>query len=182
MTMVWPSGAARAASAVPMVPIAPGLFSMTNAWPSASCSGGASERAIWSGRAPGGKGTMKRTGLPCANAAAEIASSRAATSERMRLSCINGGRHGHQGTEGAGTRAAPADVRRRRGRRAHECDRRVRPSAAGHHQRLRLWRHLEPRRARPQDTQPGRRSEEHTSELQSHVNLVCRLLLEKKKK
>src|SRR4051812_50198270 len=29
---------------------------------------------------------------------------------------------------------------------------------------------------------PARRSEEHTSELQSHVNLVCRLLLEKKKK
>src|SRR6266571_2823224 len=30
---------------------------------------------------------------------------------------------------------------------------------------------------------PGQpRSEEHTSELQSHVNLVCRLLLEKKKK
>src|SRR5438477_9511372 len=28
----------------------------------------------------------------------------------------------------------------------------------------------------------GKRSEEHTSELQSHVNLVCRLLLEKKKK
>src|SRR5438477_9790093 len=29
---------------------------------------------------------------------------------------------------------------------------------------------------------PGQpRSEEHTSELQSHVNLVCRLLLEKKK-
>src|SRR5690242_20915722 len=28
----------------------------------------------------------------------------------------------------------------------------------------------------------GNRSEEHTSELQSHVNLVCRLLLEKKKK
>src|SRR5690242_21478869 len=27
----------------------------------------------------------------------------------------------------------------------------------------------------------GGRSEEHTSELQSHVNLVCRLLLEKKK-
>src|SRR5690242_21024184 len=26
------------------------------------------------------------------------------------------------------------------------------------------------------------RSEEHTSELQAHVNLVCRLLLEKKKK
>src|SRR5260370_25763489 len=27
---------------------------------------------------------------------------------------------------------------------------------------------------------PVRRSEEHTSELQSHLNLVCRLLLEKK--
>src|SRR5690606_41790214 len=29
---------------------------------------------------------------------------------------------------------------------------------------------------------PGNRSEEHTSELQSRENLVCRLLLEKKKK
>src|SRR5438132_5700123 len=28
---------------------------------------------------------------------------------------------------------------------------------------------------------PGARSEEHTSELQSHSDLVCRLLLEKKK-
>src|SRR5690242_21528236 len=28
----------------------------------------------------------------------------------------------------------------------------------------------------------GARSEEHTSELQSHVNLVCRILLEKKKR
>src|SRR5690242_21001106 len=34
--------------------------------------------------------------------------------------------------------------------------------------------------SRPGDAM--RRSEEHTSELQSHVNLVCRLLLEKKKK
>src|SRR5688572_31870373 len=31
----------------------------------------------------------------------------------------------------------------------------------------------------PQET-PGKRSEEHTSELQSQSNLVCRLLLEKK--
>src|SRR5256885_8023483 len=30
-------------------------------------------------------------------------------------------------------------------------------------------------------TMPGSRSEEHTSELQSPCNLVCRLLLEKKK-
>src|SRR5690242_21556602 len=51
-----------------------------------------------------------------------------------------------------------------------------------------------PRRRRRDDRARGRlrpggdgavgeaRSEEHTSELQSHVNLVCRLLLEKKKK
>src|SRR5690242_20799292 len=34
----------------------------------------------------------------------------------------------------------------------------------------------------PSSPSTGPRSEEHTSELQSHVNLVCRLLLEKKKK
>src|SRR5690242_20916469 len=33
----------------------------------------------------------------------------------------------------------------------------------------------------PAQQEPTDRSEEHTSELQSHVNLVCRLLLEKKK-
>src|SRR5260221_5266585 len=44
------------------------------------------------------------------------------------------------------------------------------------------------RRCRPPTRSPGgrarsvRRSEEHTSELQSHSDLVCRLLLEKKKK
>src|SRR5260370_29366435 len=32
------------------------------------------------------------------------------------------------------------------------------------------------------DGRDWERSEEHTSELQSHLNLVCRLLLEKKKK
>src|SRR5947207_7394662 len=32
------------------------------------------------------------------------------------------------------------------------------------------------------DSNSGTRSEEHTSELQSHSDLVCRLLLEKKKK
>src|SRR6266700_4314112 len=37
------------------------------------------------------------------------------------------------------------------------------------------WRHRPRRRA------PRTRSEEHTSELQSRENLVCRLLLEKKK-
>src|SRR5260370_31439255 len=44
--------------------------------------------------------------------------------------------------------------------------------------RLGRWRALES--TPPESTLP--RSEEHTSELQSHLNLVCRLLLEKKKK
>src|SRR5260370_22881884 len=35
--------------------------------------------------------------------------------------------------------------------------------------------------ARDRPGEGGHRSEEHTSELQSHLNLVCRLLLEKKK-
>src|SRR5260370_20688535 len=40
-----------------------------------------------------------------------------------------------------------------------------------------------PARRRPRrPVSVPRRSEEHTSELQSHLNLVCRLLLEKKKK
>src|SRR5260370_19469363 len=34
-------------------------------------------------------------------------------------------------------------------------------------------------RSTPTGTLPTDRSEEHTSELQSHLNLVCRLLLEK---
>src|SRR5260370_16099201 len=47
--------------------------------------------------------------------------------------------------------------------------------------RLRVRRAaLEPRRD-PHRDGGGGRSEEHTSELQSHLNLVCRLLLEKKK-
>src|SRR5476649_1030192 len=37
-------------------------------------------------------------------------------------------------------------------------------------------------RATPPPRNAGERSEEHTSELQSHSDLVCRLLLEKKKK
>src|SRR5690242_21276280 len=42
---------------------------------------------------------------------------------------------------------------------------------------------LRPSARSPVTSASGRaRSEEHTSELQSHVNLVCRLLLEKKKK
>src|SRR5437773_9428123 len=48
----------------------------------------------------------------------------------------------------------------------------------------RLWPEIPPRRYccfYPMDKKRGERSEEHTSELQSHHDLVCRLLLEKKK-
>src|SRR5260370_32827785 len=45
----------------------------------------------------------------------------------------------------------------------------------GEHDRPARQAHTQPRHA----GQDGR-SEEHTSELQSHLNLVCRLLLEKK--
>src|SRR5690606_41848486 len=46
-----------------------------------------------------------------------------------------------------------------------------------------VWSDVSPVPRRPSNqTQPRDRSEEHTSELQSRENLVCRLLLEKKKK
>src|SRR5256885_12731436 len=43
-------------------------------------------------------------------------------------------------------------------------------------------RRQSPCRPTPSPSRPAARSEEHTSELQSPCNLVCRLLLEKKKK
>src|SRR5436309_11976783 len=60
------------------------------------------------------------------------------------------------------------------------------PAQARRAQGLRHWLPGDRQRGRP--VQPvhgvsrGSRSEEHTSELQSRENLVCRLLLEKKKK
>src|SRR2546422_8980670 len=55
--------------------------------------------------------------------------------------------------------------------------------------RSRGWDHVRPQtpRLQPEDATKGAapggpRSEEHTSELQSRLHLVCRLLLEKKKK
>src|SRR2546426_4078567 len=55
---------------------------------------------------------------------------------------------------------------------------------AGDHLRGRRVRHRRRARQRAEGEGSGveRRSEEHTSELQSPCNLVCRLLLEKKKK
>src|SRR5260370_15342787 len=53
--------------------------------------------------------------------------------------------------------------------------------ARNNHDRSRLcWRPMSPRCCSARTVAPTR-SEEHTSELQSHLNLVCRLLLEKKK-
>src|SRR5690625_5886158 len=61
--------------------------------------------------------------------------------------------------------AQAAGPRRRRGGRAWG----RRPETVAGRWRRGRWRH-------------GRRSEEHTSELQSRGHLVCRLLLEKKKR
>src|SRR3712207_7048892 len=64
--------------------------------------------------------------------------------------------------------------RRRRGDPRVDEDGDPRPHRAGRHR---------PRAARRRGRgAPGGRSEEHTSELQSRQYLVCRLLLEKKKK
>src|SRR2546430_5191943 len=61
-------------------------------------------------------------------------------------------------------RRPPARQRQRRRQQKAECGRAI--------PRWRDWSHR----------QIQKRSEEHTSELQSQSNLVCRLLLEKKKK
>src|SRR2546429_5898164 len=50
------------------------------------------------------------------------------------------------------------------------------------HRRAERSLRLDPAQARLRDRRGARRSEEHTSELQSRLHLVCRLLLEKKKK
>src|SRR5947209_16525937 len=53
------------------------------------------------------------------------------------------------------------------------------PQRGPHAPRL---RQQDQQRERSRQPDPGQRSEEHTSELQSRQYLVCRLLLEKKKK
>src|SRR5258706_16445936 len=65
----------------------------------------------------------------------------------------------------------------------HHGDRRAWPHRRAHDLQHLLGREIDGLYRRP-DTPPGAvdgRSEEHTSELQSLTNLVCRLLLEKKK-
>src|SRR6266498_2717452 len=83
-----------------------------------------------------------------------------------RASSRGGWRAAREGADGLG------DVRRVAPERAHG-------AGAGGLPRRRVRRHPSRRRAR---LVRGARSEEHTSELQSRPHLVCRLLLEKKKK
>ena len=61
--MVVPSGAALATASVPMLPLAPGLLSMTNGWPSFFCKWSAIRRATTSGVEPAPNGTTIFTGL-----------------------------------------------------------------------------------------------------------------------
>src|SRR5256885_9650168 len=55
------------------------------------------------------------------------------------------------------------------------------PDALPIYRELRRLQHVARLDERTAQLVPGQRSEEHTSELQSPCNLVCRLLLEKKK-
>src|SRR6476620_3318506 len=54
---VWPSGAARATDWVPMLPLAPGLFSTTTGWSQRCWISSPSTRARMSGPVPGVYGT-----------------------------------------------------------------------------------------------------------------------------
>jgi hypothetical protein len=60
---VYPSGAAFAASFVPMMLPAPPRLSMTTLWPSRSPSCMPMERPTTSFEPPGGNGMMRRTGF-----------------------------------------------------------------------------------------------------------------------
>src|SRR6218665_3164916 len=61
-TSVWPSAGARAASAMPVLPLAPLRVSTSQDWPSTACRRSAMARETMSVAPPGGKGTISRTG------------------------------------------------------------------------------------------------------------------------
>src|SRR5438093_9382566 len=93
-----------------------------------------------------------------------VSPSRAPTRwSRRRGACCTSTDYGHPGLHGS---ALPHDGRGARGE--------VAQAGRGRREGRRHAR-------RGGDGQGGHRSEEHTSELQSLTNLVCRLLLEKKK-
>ncbi len=84
-TQLLPSGGALATIAVPMLPEAPGLFSMMMVVPSFCCRPGCTIRAIGSTVPPGGNGTMTRVTLPDCARARETNGAAAAPSMRVRL-------------------------------------------------------------------------------------------------
>src|SRR6266436_6771211 len=99
--------------------------------------------------------------------------------------------------EGADCRELPAGVEQQGGRRpidpdiaqhaiaiALDFEREARARSAAADPRIHVARTpvVGRNRVRPIAVAPVHRSEEHTSELQSRLHLVCRLLLEKKKK
>src|SRR4051812_27033714 len=63
MSSVYPSGAAFATVAAPMVPPAPPWFSTSTGWPIDSCMRCATRRATMSVVPPAGNGTMMRSGF-----------------------------------------------------------------------------------------------------------------------
>src|SRR3989441_5307009 len=80
------------------------------------------------------------------------------------------------GRDGGDAAARDADVAR-----GVEARLGVEHASARQHEIVRLGAGCVPRREARRRAEQGRRSEEHTSELQSLAYLVCRLLLEKKK-
>src|SRR6266446_3932162 len=73
-------------------------------------------------------------------------------------------------------------LRKNHDRNAHRRGVDEKRAAPGYHRSRRPAAHPHLLRRKPPRLGPQVRSEEHTSELQSPCNLVCRLLLEKKKK
>ena len=57
---VWPSGFSRITASAPSMPRAPGLLSMTTAWPLVRCMTSPISRATVSGDPPAGNGTTMR--------------------------------------------------------------------------------------------------------------------------
>src|SRR5580692_4229550 len=85
--MVVPSGSALATSSVPVLPLAPGLFSTMKVCPVLSCKFSATMRATRSGVAPAANGTMIWTvlvGQSCADADS-VPSRTANTAPRLRF-------------------------------------------------------------------------------------------------
>src|SRR5215831_16679897 len=95
MTIVWPSGAARATRPTPMLPLAPATFSMMMLWPSDVLILSAKMRPSTSSAPPAGNGTttvIGRVGKACALATRVTAGSAAVPAakckNRRRVPCM----------------------------------------------------------------------------------------------